>query len=697
MPNPEYSREYTPRSARAQELIDFTRNELDCFRSGELLRISTDEELKTRFGYATVGSFHPLLQKAGLVTERRALFLETGGERLSHSAEAAWILGVLSGRGSVGNNGKICLLTQNEEFADAFKSVGDSLFRVDMRILPKIIEGKEYREARFDDRRVTRMLGDFKKEDGWTQTMREKHQWALENEEFMWRFLEGYCEARGVVDRKGLTIGTGSTEVADFLTELIQKLGLEQPHILKKSGKLRGIAIRNPQDIEKIAKCIHTHNPEKEKALDMYRVPHENIVFSAPSNGDKKQRKSHIGKASKPETDQVMESKQIEELPIHEDELITPSLEWAWMMGIIAGGGNISSSGRISFMQKEEKLRVAIKSRGERLFGINANIPPLYVTIRTPTIEFNTTKYARALGNFTRDAWVETILNRHAWMTRDNRYMWAFLEGIFETKGHFDRIPRKKHDNLELNTGYLSSANFLAELLVRVGIENPKIRTANYAREGIAGVVIASLKDIKHFAAHVHSVIPNVEGQLAFYRDVDPEQLSKVVTPEDIIKEWSRITTILGHTPTRRDVNLLKTLGLTEFGEYFYTSRFDSSDSKKNFTTAQENLVREAQNYKFEWEAEELEITRNKYDEYLRGIGQKRSSAIYSDEEIIEEWVKARDLLGHLPNSYEIQQLKKEGRIRLSHRAFLYRFGDKRSFTTAQAALEEIIRVRGGN
>ena len=385
------------------------------------------------------------------------------------------------------------------------------------------------------------------------------------------------------------------------------------------------------------------------------------------------------------------------------EELIMPSTELAWMMGVLAVSGSINNAdhkGKISFYMLHSSLYDVLKSRGERLFGVNAHMS-YYESRKSPILSFKTGFYGEAMGNFARDAWVDTISNQHNWVLKNDRYILSFLEGAFNVRGYFFKSPRQKYDSLRISTAYRVAANFLSELMVRVGVEDPSIATKSYTREGIRGIAITSLRDIKHFAEHIHSMDPNLEKKLVFYRDLDLEHnkvmlsQDRIIPIEAVLREWIRITRILNHPPLRFEIKRLYKLGLTEFGDWVYPLKFDDSGSKKNFGRAKKNLDKEMDKNDIKIDDSEVIEAQRKYVQYSRLRDQRKPEVyVHSDEDIIQNWIRLRVQLGRAPTSYEVLQFKEEGKIDCGLNTFIRHFGDRKSFASAQAALEKIVQER---
>lgn len=376
---------------------------------------------------------------------------------------------------------------------------------------------------------------------------------------------------------------------------------------------------------------------------------------------------------------------------------VIPSDEWAWMMGVIAGGGHISTNGRIMFGTQIEQLRNAVILKGEKLFQRNHRLESNRNNRGKPVIVFQNREIAAELGNFTRDNYVMTAIERHDWLLHGDRFTWSFLEGIFETKGVIRRNSGNRFDSIFISVLFQREASFLSELLGRVGLTDPKIWESKHAREGVNKVAITSLEDVSLFARNVRSVIPEKEEVLAFYRNNDVDSQHKIYSREEVIREWLKAREILGHTPSWYSINQLRKLGLVQCSPEVFRRLFSQRGSGKDFKSAQENLEKMIVEQGITIVFDEVEIMRARavfVESQPKKETRKRSKRI-SDEQIIQTWLKARDLLQRTPNSSDLIKLHKDGVINVTEFTFVARFGEDNTYASASAALEKLAKQRG--
>jgi len=275
-------------------------------------------------------------------------------------------------------------------------------------------------------------------------------------------------------------------------------------------------------------------------------------------------------------------------------ETLVPSPTLAWMIGVLAGGGEVrlrKGSERISLSSDDKVFLEKFKSTGEELFQSNAVTYKRYIQKGGKEyiqILFCNQKMALTLGNLSRIQWPHTICDRHDWIFKDRRYVWSFLEGLFEPRGSIIIKPKQRRRAIIFGTSYLHVANFIANLLVRVDVKNPMLVGCTRAREGISGVAIYNLPDIKIFVDNIHSQSPKKEERLELLRNL-PRRV--IPSNEEFIKEWVYLKDLLGRTPSFNEIQEFKKEGKTKYTPDAYSYRFGKrSKGKKSFKEARNNL-----------------------------------------------------------------------------------------------------------
>lgn len=149
---------------------------------------------------------------------------------------------------------------------------------------------------------------------------------------------------------------------------------------------------------------------------------------------------------------------------------------------------------------------------------------------------------------------------------------------------------------IRIYTIYPNVANFLTNLLVHAGIENPRMARSRRTRTGIIGVIINGLRDANIFACNVHSKIPEKDKLLEFYRQMEPPRAPvEASSREKLLQEWLRLRKTLGHPPSFREIEILQKQGETKFGPATYANRFGRTTqnrSGRSFIKAREELER---------------------------------------------------------------------------------------------------------
>lgn len=258
-------------------------------------------------------------------------------------------------------------------------------------------------------------------------------------------------------------------------------------------------------------------------------------------------------------------------------ERLMPSPDLAWMLGILAGGGYVMpENGAIGFTGREEHLLEAFKTTAEGLFNTNVFISSDEKNKgdeekRYQRAHFHSTSIARALGDLRRNQWPQTLTEKHSWILDNPSYIWKFLNGFFEVRGHITSR------GIIFTSSYLDIGNTLIDLLTRVGIDNPRFQAKGRTIKEIQGVGLHNLRDQKLFAQNISSKIPLKEQRLDHYRK---KEIS-VNTRGDFIEEWKRLKKLLGHLPNSSEILELGRQGQTRFHYTSYSNRFGKGSYKK--------------------------------------------------------------------------------------------------------------------
>ncbi|OGH19809.1 MAG: hypothetical protein A3D74_04620 [Candidatus Levybacteria bacterium RIFCSPHIGHO2_02_FULL_37_13] len=282
-----------------------------------------------------------------------------------------------------------------------------------------------------------------------------------------------------------------------------------------------------------------------------------------------------------------------------DSETIPPSRELAWMIGVLAGGGYSNPNDkRISMDSDNEEFVRAFKSAGERLFGVNASVRTKKGEDNTKKLKgivFQGKKITNTIGDLRGSEWPRTIVEQHKWIIENSNYLWSFIEGIFDRRGNVS-MGKDSVRGVFIYSDYANVANFLAEILVRVGIRKPLIEHDKRGKQGIKGIRFENKQDLKYFADNIHSRIQGKEERLEACRQLTvgrrkrsvevPVKTSKRITKEDAISEWIRIKTFLGHTPNSGEIERLKRDGGTKYSSSVYYRRFGEG----KFSKARENI-----------------------------------------------------------------------------------------------------------
>lgn len=288
----------------------------------------------------------------------------------------------------------------------------------------------------------------------------------------------------------------------------------------------------------------------------------------------------------------------------------SPSRELAWFIGILSSRGfsgtrMFSCSSPISRSNSKDFLDT-FRSVGENLFKMNAAKDTTKEKAyqggrriyKDRVVEFHSSKAGGFLGDLRKSIWPQTILEKHPWILANQEYGWGFIEGYFDGHGG---IYEGQGNRVILTSPSRNACFFLLELLVKLGIKEPKLQTKHNSPEGISGVVLSRIDDARTFAQNCHSQISRKEEFLQYYRQREAQRnlkrnkLESRPTNQSILEEWQRLRTSLGHVPTWNEIMNLKQLTQTKYSPNIYSTHFGATNENKSrgsFPLAVENLER---------------------------------------------------------------------------------------------------------
>ncbi|MFH1535824.1 MAG: hypothetical protein ABIC96_02005 [Patescibacteria group bacterium] len=262
--SPEKPSQRTLRPRKAQQLINYSKDEVENFKSGDVDRLSSINELSAQFGYSP-RTVYEVLSLSGIAKERKLLKKD---KEFIPSDDLAWMLGSLSGGGTVDQSrGAILVNRTPRAFTQKFQSVGERLFGINAKL---------HRDKPiFYDNETAQKLGDLRIW-SWPNTVLERHEWILTNQRYIWSFLTGLFDARGSIrgEENPIIFHSKYSNVVNFTADLLVKCGIERPTILPTKQDLeevQGVAIFNAKDKKTFATNVHSVIPEKEKMLREYR------------------------------------------------------------------------------------------------------------------------------------------------------------------------------------------------------------------------------------------------------------------------------------------------------------------------------------------------------------------------------------------------------------------------------------------
>lgn len=275
-------------------------------------------------------------------------------------------------------------------------------------------------------------------------------------------------------------------------------------------------------------------------------------------------------------------------------QLPHPSIDLSWFLGVLSAGGHLNlNKGEINLTNAPQSVLEKYRIVGERLFPINIRRIRKKSEDRrdVSSNNFSNVKAARFLGDLRSKSWAETIQAQHPWLITTPAYIWGFIQGFFDESGGiytYERAHKWDH-RITLSCASHRGAGLLTEMLVRGGIKNPSIDYETKTAEKVNAVTIYNLKDIQYFAKHVHSVVPEKERGLEYYRTgIFASRRPLIYTNERLIQEWCYIRRELNHDPSSHEIVLFQKAGKTRISPMAYAKRFGSG----SFIKAREELER---------------------------------------------------------------------------------------------------------
>jgi|SRR3989338_3432730 len=212
------------------------------------------------------------------------------------------------------------------------------------------------------------------------------------------------------------------------------------------------------------------------------------------------------------------------------------SRNFAWFLGVMAGDGSSTygdntTNNVIRLTVTSEEFRNEFARKGQELFGLEARGYKIFISEINPNWKdtyyaaFNSANLIDLLGDFRSDKWMDTIKDKHPWITEKQGFIWGFLSGYFDSEGSVSNPYRLRNNaitsyetRIRFATTYRNAAEFTVDLLNRVGIKG-HIEKSTSKREGISCVSFAKMEDVKRFSENVYSFVQEKEKRLKFYRN----------------------------------------------------------------------------------------------------------------------------------------------------------------------------------
>lgn len=159
---------------------------------------------------------------------------------------------------------------------------------------------------------------------------------------------------------------------------------------------------------------------------------------------------------------------------------LTP--DFAWILGVLAAGGNVKKNGAITLSSKEFGLISKFADTGEAVFGLPAichTVEPKFrdgkqIRPIQHQVSFNNIGLVEELGDFAGDDWAKKLGEgeKYHWIIQNPETAWAFLNGFYDINGTVTTTVSKGKTFFSVNFGLSSEEvfNAISDLLDRVWI-----------------------------------------------------------------------------------------------------------------------------------------------------------------------------------------------------------------------------------
>ncbi|OGM33468.1 hypothetical protein A2803_04710 [Candidatus Woesebacteria bacterium RIFCSPHIGHO2_01_FULL_44_21] len=439
------------------------------------------------------------------------------------SYDAAWFLGVLSTAGYTRIQGKryaVRLQTQDSELIEKFSALGEQILET-----KPILYTNEYSDpnrkmsqtVQFSGKKAVTQTGDMRKSI-WPATIARNHSWIMEDDIYLWKFIEGMFDASGHIgiaeSSKGvrgyLRINCPTQEGLVFINSLLQRLEFRNSQVyLNPKGRVGYIRNYSQEEVVNFSLSINSCITQKQESLEIMRKKGVEIA----------RRKE--------------KSERIEE----------PSTNLAWTLGVLSAAGHVDpSGGSIGIVNKHEELLKKFLTVGQELFGTTGY--RFRLQGKHPAIKFSDTASARIIGDLRFTNWVARVKEKYPWLI-DKEYIWDFLRGFFDARGYVSDFNESAASNLLLTHPDKKGCNFLQDILFGLDFSNPIVVKNKTYKQGVRGVLLARNEDIKKFAQSLHSCIPEKEERLEKFRHIiykESEDHKRIVEAYDKVFEVRRLT-----------------------------------------------------------------------------------------------------------------------------------------------------------
>lgn len=174
----------------------------------------------------------------------------------------------------------------------------------------------------------------------------------------------------------------------------------------------------------------------------------------------------------------------------------TPSVELAWLMGYFSEHGSPNAN-RIAVTDEDPERRKKFTKYSEIAFSHTPTALP-DVKKNDSVLFIYSKEIVSRVGDISQKNYPSTLKEKYAWLLKDQKFAWAFIEGLFDSKAY---VAEKR---ININSTHEILIDHIIDILRFVNVYNP---TKNYLENNKCWVLnIQRERDLKEVAQHIKLV-----------------------------------------------------------------------------------------------------------------------------------------------------------------------------------------------